>query len=362
MNLTASYSCNDKSMYYEDEDNGLKHIGFLSLKVALENYFNTYSSIKDRLVNNESYGFTITECKDIQYNNQYCKACSETIVHFQHFFELIIKEILEKESPLLAVRANKNNVVFHKLIKGEKIVKSDYDKLYSIEFSEALDTINDLLKEKRIDEKFIFFKDKRDILVTLNNFRNRTWHRGMFLLRYDALDEFVGKYLLPLVRDIIDKPEYSKYKDIFMFDSKNYINIEIINELIEENKLSRVDSGKIALLKEMGRASYILKDRYDSVGSYESIIEEEGKWGFILNVQKCPVCGKPSLVLRCDNSEDVEELFGDTGNYMSGKVQTKFESDVKCMNCSFQVNKYVENLRLYNIPFEDFWRDYNILD
>ena len=41
---------------------------------------------------------------------------------------------------------------------------------------------------------------------------------------------------------------------------------------------------------------------------------------------------------------------------------SKYESDVKCINCTFQLNKYVENLKSYGYSFEDFWDSYDIFD
>lgn len=361
--LTTEFCTDKKSMFYKGGEDGLKHIGFLSLKVALENYFSTYSAIRDSLIENCSYGIRINELESIEYTNEYCKVCSETIIHFQHFFELIIKDILENDNPLLAVNANKNNIIFHKLIKGELINDNEWDKLYSIEFNEALERFYDLLENERIKdkEKYSFFKDKKGILKALNVFRNRTWHKGMFLLRYGALDEFVGKYILPLVKDIVNISDYSTYKDAFMFKD-NYIHVNIIDELIKENRMTDVDSGKIAFLKEMGRASYILTNRTENFYDYSSIINEQGECGFILGIQTCPVCGKETLLLRCEWDSDTEELCGDTGNYSSYSGYSRYENDVTCMNCSFSLNKYVQNLNAYGFSFNDFWRDYEIID
>ena len=188
------------------------------------------------------------------------------------------------------------------------------------------------------------------------------WHRGMFLLRYDALDEFVGKYILPLVKEIIDIPEYEKYRDIVMFKNKNEMDIDIFAELLEANKSDDINSGKIAFLKEIGRASYILKGKDENTYDYSSIINEQGEAGMVLEIQKCPVCGMESLLLRCDFETDLEELCGDAGGYQCKEVVYRFESDIKCVNCSFQLNKFVGNLKDYGLHFNDFWKDYNILD
>lgn len=363
-NLTAEYCNEEKGMFYKNGTDNLKHIGFLSLKIALENYFSTYKSMKNYLIDCNRFGIRINKFDNLKYTNEYCKSCSETIIHFQHFFELILKDILEKESPLLSVKANTDNIIFHKLIKGEIIEDNEFDKMYSIEFSEALDRFFDLLNSERIKdkEKYSSFKGKKEILKTLNVLRNRTWHKGMFLLKYNALDEFIGEYILPLVKSILSIIDYSNYTEIFMFEDNNYININIIDEIIEENKKNNIDSGKIAFLKEMGRASYFLKNRSEAFFDYSSLINEQGSCGFILNIKTCPVCGKETLLLRCDYESDIEELWGDTGNYQVGEVHYKYESDVSCVNCSFNLNKYVKNLDKYDFAFNDFWNDYDFIE
>lgn len=374
MDLIKKYSAEDKCMYYSNNHNDLKNIGFLSLKIALENYFYSYYSIKRELVDYYEYGVSINNFDSVKYTDKYYECCFESIVHFQHFFELIIKDMLEKENPLLAVRANQNHIIFHKLLKGEDICDSDMDSLYSIEFSEALERITKLLSSNRIDNRFKFIKDYNNVLKALNIFRNRTWHRGMFSLKYDSFDEFVGKHILPLVIEIINLEEYSYYEDIWKY-SENYIGVDIINEIVIESKSSTVDHTKIALLKELGRAAYIKKDKIVKMRSDEEIkniishmLGDEGiniiksalGSDSEMRVMTCPSCGKDSLIVTFGVGEDIDELCGSGGYQMINRYY-EYEDTVECINCTFELNKYVGNLNDYGISFKNFWSAYEII-
>ena len=80
-----------------------------SLKLALQAYFSTYQPMHFKLdIFDPASGSPINtqELIDLNHPYYYCELCTETIVHFQHFAELICKDFLRQEHPLLA-----NNVV-----------------------------------------------------------------------------------------------------------------------------------------------------------------------------------------------------------------------------------------------------------
>ena len=92
----------------------------------------------------------------------------------------------------------------------------------------------------------------------------------MFVLRYDLFDEFVGRYILPLVIEVINVEEYSNYEYMWKC-SENHIVIDIIGEIIMECENSTIDYTKLAFLKELGRTSYIRKDKILKMRSIEEI-------------------------------------------------------------------------------------------
>jgi len=66
----------------------LNDLAFMSLKIALKAYFSTYQTMNNSLhIFDDEHG---NKSIDINHWPEYSIACSETIVHFQHFTELIV--------------------------------------------------------------------------------------------------------------------------------------------------------------------------------------------------------------------------------------------------------------------------------
>ena len=57
--------------------------------------------------------------RDDLHGARYHDAFAECVSHFQHFAELVIKDFLRAEHPLLADDTSGHHVLFHKLLKGE---------------------------------------------------------------------------------------------------------------------------------------------------------------------------------------------------------------------------------------------------
>lgn len=241
----------------------------------------------------------------------------ETIVHLQHFFELITKDILEKENPLLALRDIKKPVTLHKLLNKEEISESEYNESYSIEFNDVLETIYQLVKNEILSKKSCkIISENKDILSVLNNFRNRIWHRGKFVLKYHSLDEFICKYILPIVTEISNLDEYKCFKHEWEYRQENKLGVNIIEKLINEFESPTVDYTKIALFKEIGRVSYYVESKLSqpSIDEKFKILKKfEQKHDMIFNVHICPVCGNESLLNYYSYEEWIDELGDEMG-------------------------------------------------
>jgi hypothetical protein len=351
--LISEFSNERNSFYFNDIDNDLKHVGFFSLRTAIESYLSTYKAMKNELVIEKIYAIKKANLDTIRHSHDYCVLCFKTIIHFQHCFELFIKQILEDEHPLLVVRANTKPVIFHKLLKKDKISEEEYESLFSVEFSDALNTINELIKNKRLDDSYTFIREHSNILKSLNGFRNRMWHKGMFLLRYHALDEFICRYILPLLSLFLELPIFTGYEKVWKYQTGNELNLDIITELINEfdELKGKSDLSKVALLKEIGRIQY--SDYYlrnnDEV-ELRLAIEE----GYINDIKQCPVCNEKTL-LNCNKIDyDFDEIYGH-GGYTLLRIPIAYESHVSCITCAFEVNKFVENLNSYGLRWENFW-------
>lgn len=131
--------------------------------------------------------------------------------------------------------------------------------------------------------------------------RNRIWHRGTFVLRYNALDLFIGKHLLPLIVQITSLPEYKTLLNRWMFKPL-HLGIDLINEIIKECSKTNYDISKIAFLKEMGRSAYENPLKHSFTYFNKEIISRsqriaqaevnENPTAQATHINECPVCGK----------------------------------------------------------------------
>lgn len=355
---------NNGFMVSETRNNELE-IAFISLNLAIKSYFSTYQSIKHNLSFLKN-NFSKNDGVDMNYSRAYYESCTETIVHFQHFFELICKQILKNEHPLLADIASRKAVVLSKLLRGEALNESEGNGLQSIEFSEAILRLVELIKSKSINnyQSLSFIVKNEDVLKTINSLRNRIWHRGLFILRYPALDELVCRFILPLVNDFLSLDLF-KGNEIFWKYKDLDCRLDPINELINTSNSAGIQLDKIAFVKELGRAAYnnpihgsVLKklnrNGFTAIFDRASIHKAEGVANqecstHGASLETCPVCGVKSLVLypeshyEYDENDDISEVI----NYIW---------QINCECCGFSLHSEFENPSHYgfnNIP--DFW-------
>ena len=243
------------------QDRSLTDLALLSLKIAVKAYFSTYHCMRTRFDRFVDTDFTDEGTSlDSFHTNSYCENCSETLIHFQHFAELVCKNILREEHQLLAVDINNEHHILYKLLKNEEITIEEQEKLYSIEFSVALERLCTLIKEGKFpQEKWSFILEYREVLNKLNKLRNRLWHRGIFVLRYPALDEFVGRYIFPFIMKVVELPSYSESKSLWKYNSLS-CGIDPIAEIINVFT-DKYDINKAAILKELGSVGASLKRR-----------------------------------------------------------------------------------------------------
>ena len=185
----------------------------LSLGVALRAFFSTFSSMNSTIhywAFPESPSYNAENRKEwldggaTEYSFhsvEYVKLCLQTIVHFQHFVELVCKDFLLSRHQLLAVDAFKEPVLLDKLLLKEAVPSHEITKLKTIEFGSALERLCKLIKSGRAGNGDIsFILEAKPWLEKLNHLRNRMLHRGTFVLRYPALDKLAGQLLLPFAQ------------------------------------------------------------------------------------------------------------------------------------------------------------------
>ncbi|ECK9373918.1 hypothetical protein FEN82_21565 [Salmonella enterica subsp. enterica serovar Typhimurium] len=348
----------DGFILQESNNNNELDIAFTSLKIALMSYFTTYQDCHYYIGILEKVNNDVSE-EDLNYSNSYCKSCVETIVHFQHFFELVCKKILKDEHPLLANEASKKVIALHKMLKGELLSVDEESSLRSIEFSETITRLTDLIKKERINDyqKLGFIHSNIKVLTELNVLRNRIWHRGLYILRYKALDEFVCNYILPLVIEFVSLEQFSDNERLWKYKPL-ICNISIIDELIKEYKsTASVNTRKIALLKELGRAAYNNPLTDGSLSSHKMtfarIVDNEIKSRTLkivdaitqhehASVKNCPVCGMNTLIAY----KDSEQEFDDEENLINSYDYTY---RLVCECCGLSLNSGFSEAKIYGL-------------
>lgn len=342
-----------------DLEKKISSFAFISLSTALKSYFSTYKS-SNHFFHSVLNGDSLPQLeKDWQYGSDYIEDYSETIIHFQHFIELICKEILREKHELLVLNIDRKHELFYKLLFKEEVPSSDLEGLRTTEFSTTFERMCDLIKSGKLDNKYNFFNEKNNktALNKLNTLRNRIWHRGTFVLRYEALDLFIGKHILPLILKIIDLDEYKVLKTSWKYNPLDCA-IDPISEIICECSKSNYNIGKVAFLKELGRAAYDNPIDHRFRPFYDEIIKRSkriaqsevslGSYSQGDKIYFCPVCGIYSLTSYLDSDGEMEE----DGTYSSYWTCSWY---VKCHCCSFEISSQLKNPKDYGYDLPDYW-------
>ena len=342
-----------------------KNAAFQSLKTALRAYFETYRATFENLDNPIDFQ-RLKKPKELE-SNLYKSLYFTTITHFQNFFELILKDILEQIDELLVVKWNeKFTASLYKRIRNQETSHTQSDQ--SIEYSESLKRLLEIQKTNVNDsviKQASFLLKERKTLEKLNTLRNRIWHKGLFYLYYTELDLFVCKEILPLVEQIVNlewyfKNQEWKYKILSC-------NIDPIQSLIDEIRKKSIDFERIALYKEMGRAAYhnpIISSNNKSIFAIalatnknrdiERIVNAKTKAvrnRFMTDVFDCPICGQKTLIkYELDDSSYGEEEDEFYPHYIPDRI--------KCETCTFEVKPNIMDLTLCGIRNFDIWKDH----
>ena len=342
--------------FYVNESFEIKDVAYLSLGIALKAYASTFRDIKSEIS-------LLCDIKEPQsnnaiYNSRYIEHFCEAITHFQHFSELYIKGILQKIHPLLVVDAGRDHTLLYELLMEGEYDKNKLDSLKQIEFSVALDRICELIKNKKIDDRYKFIYESKSNFKKVNKLRNRIAHKGIYILYYEELDKLFGNFVLPFIDNVLNIE--SKNKEFFF--KKTRTGLTPYNEIIEcfKSEKYKYDIKTIGVLKEIARAIYEDKiTPYLIFGSYydDKIKNTEANSVFIKEksfgdkeIETCPVCGLKTLLLEW-------EFFGDQdedGNYIGDCGYSVCE--IKCINCTFQLKDPVRNVKIKDLDLTKYFK------
>ncbi|WP_225776352.1 hypothetical protein [Pseudomonas sp. Marseille-Q5115] len=234
-----------------DQSRSENDLALVSLRVALKSFFMTYAKFRGRI---RSITDSTSDKQDIvdAHSLSYAEAYAECIVHFQHFAELACKSFLRADHPLLSDVASAKVGVLHSLLHKKKLTADEEIQVKSIEFSEAMSRLKLLVETGKLKgyKELEFISDHYNTLVELNNLRNRIWHRGIFILEYKALDIFIGRFVLPFVRDVINHPLYSGREIIWKYSNLS-CGLDPLEEIIRHFSSEKYKLEKVAYLKRL---------------------------------------------------------------------------------------------------------------
>ncbi len=335
-----------KDGYYLNDvsDGYVKSLAGFSLSNAMRAYFRTSVDL-DYLKNAESINQSMSqESKDKHHSGSYATDASDAITHYHHFLELYLKGILVKEHKLMAYDASKKPSILYKLVKGEQVNDDEIESLKMIEFSEAIERIDVLLRENKLDQKYAFLAGYIDVMKKVNTLRNRITHRGAYILRSQALDKLFGVYLIPLAKQILPISDFSTILK-WNFNLCNN-NIDPYGTIVNEYQQTCPNTLNVHLMKLIGNAAYNNEINPDLDNILHQFNKEKREKAENMagaeerylqsNRTICPVCGCETLVSVKDTYDETDE------NDNTINSQPYVES-VHCHQCGFELKNWLLN-------------------
>lgn len=329
----------EKGFYLGEKRDELRNVGILSLRTSLKAYIATYHAVGG----NEIACYE-SKMKDKIDHPKYVELAYDSILHFQHFLELYIKEILEKIHPILAIDSAKKHLLTYQLLFGEEPDKKEIEGVKQLEFSDALKRFNELYKKDKIDKKYQFIYDAEKWIQEVNTLRNRISHRGVYILTYESLDELFGKYILPFLSNLFHA-DNSFSRDFYF--KKTILDISPLDEIIKIFRENKYDIKTVSLLKEMSRATYnnpIERDSFFKFFNDEKIkkataiakYHESGNYSFSERI-KCPICGEETLILFS------ETIIINEDNEGNGDGAYEYVYNANCSCCEFDIDNQIND-------------------
>lgn len=335
---------------------------YSSLNDAFHCYFQTFRDKKD------TFHFIL----DIQTWTRQSLAFNFTganenivfsILGFHRFIELLLKDILRRINPYLAVKfLEKEEELFLYLdnqISADEIKTIEYSETFK-RFKQAFkhyDKNSDIYTQHLKDYKFLLSQRNIETLNYLAEWRNRIMHNGMTLPNLFAFEYLVSQRLIPLIDKIImaEKKYLQNYLPHYFH---TITGIKVIEEFLsvkfeftdfEDKNKSRslaISLLKLGHLKEIGRTTFniiirnniLFYEPYDEnpIGRVERFAEAERKHRDFFNLRECLCCGVKSMVVY-RKPIDIP------------CIDDKFISWFKCFNCDYSLKNNVGDPNLFNL-------------
>ena len=252
-----------------------------------------------------------------------------TLLGFHRFIELLLKDVLKRLDPFLAVRMPESSRELY-LYYDKRLGSED---LKSVEYSEAMNRFKYAFThyEKNSDvylnvlQKYEFLTEQRnqEMLRELVAWRNRIMHNGSALPNLFAFEFLITQGIVPIIINILnaEKDMLKGYLPPYLTTASGIPLLEILSQIKftfhdfttkEKQKDTGLQLIKVAHLKEMGRAAFqfeINTYRHQSMNEALPLIKErlakrelvEAKG--VQHVIICPCCAVQSLVVYTHTSQ-----------------------------------------------------------
>lgn len=340
-----------------------------SLRHAFAAYFNTFHS------QNATYDFYAQGLHGIKPKTIKHQIIDEdntvlTIIGFERFFELFLKDLLKRVNANLILQSNVKNEKIQALItKIEQktfVPRKFANKALTIPFRETIDRfyglidiINSgqlhgkiLLKFNRLLKNYSFldYRNYKATFQLLNWYRDRILHNGNRLPSLWLLDYIVTQRLVPIIKDIVSQEQKKLGESLFYLVTVTQIDIlEKLNNIhFEFSDLKKLDKSEeifvlllnIGHLKELGRANLNMNlfvrnniqagfeyNYKDPIGRGIRFAESErnGHPDF-KGIKTCVCCGQKSMVVY---QHIIDDIFNPPNKKNIGWV--------KCYTCDYHL-------------------------
>lgn len=344
----------DNGFFINNVSDGYENnLAAYSLQSSLECYAKTADDLDYLYHNIYSTGQSPTqEEQDKYHGTSYAVNACNAIIHFQHFLELFIKDILLGINHLLVYNPLRKPTILYKMIKGEPVSNEELEGVNFIEFSEALTRIKALHQTGNLDASYNFLSNYFEVFERINTLRNRIAHRGVFIIRHQALDEIYGRYILPFIKDLSDNdPKYRKSLNWRL--NINNPNLNPLESIIDEYKKPSPNPLVVYVCKLIADAGFHNPLNYSIAPFFKSFLTQKIQKAELMagelakidmfDIKECPICGCKTFIERTDNADEEDDM----GNIINACT---FVYSMECHQCGFHINNWlidkIENLDL----------------
>ena len=354
--LTAFFKNNDVRIGEGKDFTMTPPVYYSSLNDAFHNYFLTFRDKKDtfhfildiQTWTRQSIAFNFAGANDhIVFS----------LLGFHRFIELLLKDVLRRVNPFLAVKfLEKEEELFKYMdhqISADDIKTIEYSETFK-RFKQAFkhyDKTSDIYTQHLQGYEFLLSQRNRETLNYLAEWRNRIMHNGTTLPNLFAFEYLVSQRIIPLIDEII-KAEKKYLKEYLPYFFSTATGIKIIDEILavkfeftdfeneNESRNLAISLLKLGHLKELGRAAFnhdvvirnnisFFEPYYENpIGRVERFAEGERPHKEFYNLRDCLCCGVKSLVVY---RKPIDIPWTDE----------KFISWFRCFNCDYSLKNNV---------------------